>query len=592
MGVARARSRAARAEEVSVRWFTTALAASGVTWQRKWQRIGSVAVGALLGLAVAGSGSAELRARTTVFTGYGFDACNAPTQATLNAWLVSPYRALGIYIGGANRTCANEQLTSDWVASALSSGWSLIPLYVGLQAPCASKESLTKISPPSASTQGTAAADDAIARLAALALPAGSPIYFDMEGYSVSNPTCSQTVQSFLSGWVIELHAQGYLAGAYGSAASTIRDVQALGSAIPDDIWIGNWNGQTGVFGDPYVSDSLWTNHQRLHQYRGGHHETYGGITINIDNSYVDGAVVAATGTAPPPVTPPPLSPPSTGGASTAGSVSSDDGQSTASWPAGTFGQSVVVTLTQSTSTVPGFATGGYGVQLQVQQTSASVLSTGFALPVTIHIGPQSGKLVPLYSTNQLNWSLLPQLVDNVLPSGDRAGYGGRPDGSFDIQTTFAGYFALVPDTTRPTAPAALDARFAHGSLVLRWPKSTDNSGAVASYEVTLTNRPLLSITDVRTAAVTRLHHVGPSVYRVVAIDSAGNESEPSKPVVVLPSKRPPNLPKALPAWAWNLFNWQQQGKQGTRPDAPRIVPGWYWQWSAWRAVPFHIRRP
>jgi hypothetical protein len=283
-----------------VRWLTTALAARGVTWRRQWQRIGSVAFATVLGLAVAGGGSAAVRAKTAVFTGYGFDACNAPAPETLSAWLASPYRAVGIYIGGTNRTCANAQLTADWVATVESSGWNLIPLYVGLQAPCASKASLVKISAPSAQTQGAAAADDAVARASALGLPSGSPIYFDMEGYAVNNPTCSQTVQAFVSGWVTELRAQGYVAGVYGSAASTIRDLQSLGPAIPDDVWIANWNGQASVFGDPYFSDALWTSHQRLHQYTGGHRETYGGVTINIDSSYVDGAVVAATGTAPP----------------------------------------------------------------------------------------------------------------------------------------------------------------------------------------------------------------------------------------------------------------------------------------------------
>ncbi|MES2032702.1 MAG: hypothetical protein V4466_00875, partial [Pseudomonadota bacterium] len=39
-------------------------------------------------------------------------------------------------------------------------------------------------------------------------------------------------------------------------------------------------------------------NHQRIHQFRGGHNETWGGTTINIDSDYVDGATVGV-GTAP-----------------------------------------------------------------------------------------------------------------------------------------------------------------------------------------------------------------------------------------------------------------------------------------------------
>ena len=37
-----------------------------------------------------------------------------------------------------------------------------------------------------------------------------------------------------------------------------------------------------------------WSQHQRIHQYRGGHDESYGGATINIDNNYVEGATVGS----------------------------------------------------------------------------------------------------------------------------------------------------------------------------------------------------------------------------------------------------------------------------------------------------------
>ena len=94
-----------------------------------------------------------------------------------------------------------------------------------------------------------------------------------MEGYAITTRACSagRAVASSPPG-SNELHALGHLAGIYGSAASTIRDMQALATtaSAPDDIWIGDWNGNESVFGRPYVSDALWTNHQRLHQYRGG----------------------------------------------------------------------------------------------------------------------------------------------------------------------------------------------------------------------------------------------------------------------------------------------------------------------------------
>ncbi len=575
-----------------MRWFDgSALEASGVSGERQRRRLGGAVLAAVLGLAVAGGGAAAAQRGAAAFTGYAFDACNAPKTTTLQSWLASPYRALGIYIGGENRACANSQLSAAWVSTAESIGWSLIPLYVGLQAPCSSKPGLAKFDVASASTQGAAAADDALTDAAALGLPAGSPIYLDLEAYALDDPACTQAVQTFVSGWVTELHAHGEVAGVYGSAGSTIRDLQPLAAtaASPDDVWIADWDGEQSVFGDPYLSDSLWTSHQRLHQYRGAHEETWGGITIDVDSSYVDGAVANTSGAAPP--VPAPILPASTS-PSAAGSVTSDDGQATVSWPAGAFRQSVVVSLAPSipTAPVPGFGSGGYGIQLQVQQTATSLLKATFAAPLTIHIDPQPGSLAPLTSPDGVNWKPLAELVGGVLPQGAKAGYARNQNGSFDIQTTAAGYFALLPDTTSPPAPAELTGHFSHGALVLQWPKSSDETGTAASYQVTLTNRPLLSVSGQTVAALHAFHPAAPSVYRVVATDAAGNTSAPSKPIVVLPTKRPAGLPKALPAWAWRLFAWQQGGKAGPRPAAPRIPPRWYWRWEAWRAFPFHIR--
>ena len=268
------------------------------------RRLGVLAA-LLLVLLPSSGGAANNAARGGIFTGYGFDACTAPSSAALNAWSASPYRALGIYLGGVNRACGDGHLNAAWVTSTLSSGWSLLPLYVGLQAPCVSGK-LAKISSnlTTAANQGRAAADDAVSLTAKFGLPGGTPLYFDMEGYSTTNAACTKVVQTFVAAWVGEVRAKGFVAGVYGSAASTIRDISTLGSSLPDAAWIANWNGVEGVFGDPHVSDSIWSNHQRVHQYKGGHKETWGGVTINIDSNYVDGPVLG--GIAPPPPPPPP----------------------------------------------------------------------------------------------------------------------------------------------------------------------------------------------------------------------------------------------------------------------------------------------
>ena len=114
-----------------------------------------------------------------------------------------------------------------------------------------------------------------------------------MESYSRTSSATAATL-TFLEAWTSKLHALGYVSGVYSSSASGIADLAArIGSGYlqPDDLWIANWNGQQST-ADPVVPASAWAQHQRIHQYRGGHDETYGGVTINIDNNYVDGATV------------------------------------------------------------------------------------------------------------------------------------------------------------------------------------------------------------------------------------------------------------------------------------------------------------
>ncbi|PVU82119.1 hypothetical protein DDP54_02835 [Cellulomonas sp. WB94] len=222
--------------------------------------------------------------------GPGFDACTAPALSTMQAWLASPYRAIGVYIGGALRGCAQPNLTSSWVRSVATLGWTAQPIYVGVQAPCSNFTS--KITYGQEWNQGRDAALDAVSRARALGIGAGSDIYYDMEGYTVGTQ-CSGSVRAFLSSWTDTLHYNGYSSGVYSSLASGIADL-AIGAGqpgfvAPDKIWIARWNGVPDVYGDaPYVRDDQWSPYQRIKQYRGGHNETFGGVTINIDNDILD----------------------------------------------------------------------------------------------------------------------------------------------------------------------------------------------------------------------------------------------------------------------------------------------------------------
>ncbi len=227
------------------------------------------------------------------YTGLGFDACTAPSRGSMSAWAGSPYRAIGVYIGGLNRGCSQPNLTASWVAEQTAAGWSLIPTYVGLQAPTSSCSSCAKLSTSTstATTQGTEAATDAVDQARIAGIGEGSPIYFDMESYSRTSSASNATL-TFLGAWTARLHALGYDSGVYSSSSSGIADLASrLGSTYlqPDDLWVANWDGRANASGS-YFPAGAWTEHQRIHQYNGGHNETYGGVTINIDNNYVEGA--------------------------------------------------------------------------------------------------------------------------------------------------------------------------------------------------------------------------------------------------------------------------------------------------------------
>ncbi|HEX3174093.1 MAG TPA: glycoside hydrolase domain-containing protein [Solirubrobacterales bacterium] len=226
------------------------------------------------------------------YTGPGFDACTAPSRRSMTAWGSSPYRVIGVYIGGLNRGCSQPNLTASWVGEQIADGWNLIPTYVGLQAPTSSCSSCAQLSAASATAQGVAAAEDAVEQARAVAIGPGSPIYFDMESYARTT-SASRAVLTFLAAWTNQLHALGYESGVYSSGASGIADVvDEVGSGypLPDDLWSANWNGKATA-ADPYVPSTTWIGH-RIHQYAGGHDETWGGVTINIDNNYAEGGVV------------------------------------------------------------------------------------------------------------------------------------------------------------------------------------------------------------------------------------------------------------------------------------------------------------
>jgi len=227
---------------------------------------------------------------TEIGMGQGFDQCSIGSTGAMQTWYSSsPYRYANAYIGGINRACSQPGLSSSWVNTVVAQGWRLFPTWVGPQAPCVTSCpgcSHFSNNSSTAATQGTNNANTAASVAAKLGLT-NTIIYYDMEVYS--SGSCAAAVQAFVNSWTAQLHAKGNLAGVYGSPYNA-SDWASI-SNPPDDVWIADWNDQDTVWNLSPLSNGLWVNNQRLHQYVGGHNETWGGVTFNIDTDVLDGSV-------------------------------------------------------------------------------------------------------------------------------------------------------------------------------------------------------------------------------------------------------------------------------------------------------------
>lgn len=251
------------------------------------------------------------------FTGLGFDQCLAPTQAKMDTWLAhSPFRAVGIYISGASRGCRDQpNLTPEWISTQLASGWHLLPITLGPQAACnpsfprygndpvINTKATSAGEYKKAFAQGVAEADSAVAAATALGIVPGSTLYYDLEGFNSGQVSCRESSLWFLSAWTQQLHARGFVSGVYSSAGSGIKmldDARLLRPgvfALPDQIWIARWDGQANT-STTYIAEDGWPGN-RIKQFQGGHDETWGGVTINIDRNYLALAGTTTIGAGP-----------------------------------------------------------------------------------------------------------------------------------------------------------------------------------------------------------------------------------------------------------------------------------------------------
>ncbi len=286
---------------------------SGCVQETKvFNKVGEITPPEIKNLARLEKENASLQAQNSIFAAppagntrislnRGFDKCTAAPVSQMQTWWdTSPFYDSNIYISGRNRGCSQTLLNAAWVNQVSAMGWGLIPTIVGYQSPCSVCTTCQKHSSDAtaAETQGRGEADIAITDANNLGLIQGTILYYDMERYDDLSGTgaCSTPTKAFLKGWTDRLKERGYISGVYGSPTNAVNDwINIPLASRMDAVWMARWNNVASVFGVAPLPDDVWTNHQRIHQYLGGHNETWGGVTFNIDSDISDAPVAGAT---------------------------------------------------------------------------------------------------------------------------------------------------------------------------------------------------------------------------------------------------------------------------------------------------------
>jgi hypothetical protein len=258
----------------------------------------TLALGALMlvtALCAAQPSIATDGVRSRHYDARGLDSCNAPTHSQMAAfWHQSHWWWWGVYLGGVNRACPNNNLTAHWIARETRRGWGLQPIWVGLQAPCARQSGLATMSHDRdrAWKQGREAARRAYATARRLGLSRMTPIVYDMEAFDTSRRRCLRAVETYVSGWSYQLNQKTLaVPGYYGSScASALTAIWHLRHR-PAYVWGANYGSGRRVRQMSCVASDIWPH--RLKQFAGGSHVSQNGVTLNVDKDCALGPMYA-----------------------------------------------------------------------------------------------------------------------------------------------------------------------------------------------------------------------------------------------------------------------------------------------------------
>lgn len=232
----------------------------------------------------------------------GFDTCEGLTTGDLSAWWSStPNWMVGLYLGGEDGAAVGcTGLGSGIWNYALNLGYGVEPFWYGAQMPTScggvgGRPAYISLN-SNATNEGESEARSAVSAAQSYGLPAGAPIYFDLEGF-VNNSGCLAAAQLFVNGWVYEINLSGYKGDLYGSSCSSYLANMAAHTNVPAAIAPDDGGVDvTGVYGLQCLPDGSWDHNQRVHQTENEVFHVFNGVGLYVDEDCADGTLISSVG--------------------------------------------------------------------------------------------------------------------------------------------------------------------------------------------------------------------------------------------------------------------------------------------------------
>lgn len=216
----------------------------------------------------------------------GLDSCQAPSHSQMAAfWSGSNWYWWGIYIGGSNMGCPNNNVSEAWIDQEINRGWRILPIWVGPQAPCTNYGDTFPTNISDAYDRGYNAASKAFSRAVTdLGMNlVDLPIVYDLEAFDTSNTACLNAAKAFMRGWTTYLHAgTAQKSGLYGSVCGSGLDSFWPVTPNPDFVWAAYYNDNPDTGNLACVASSHWQN-VRHKQYTDNVNRTENGVTLLVD---------------------------------------------------------------------------------------------------------------------------------------------------------------------------------------------------------------------------------------------------------------------------------------------------------------------